>query len=350
MGDELWFYYGGWVGAHNEPEAHANIGVATLRVDGFCSMHAGQEEGRLVSRREPFVVPKVTINARCDEGGYVLAELLDADGNVIEGFSREECRRFTGDSIAHVLSWQADELPADAREGDKKIRFILRNADLYSYLPDQTPAPRVLRYVPEEAQVLPSSEELPAGERFRASGKESGYSLVEVDGRTVLDLHSVAAEQTTAALARSERLSDETDWRLEQVARVVDDGDQPIYGLSTFFRPDNGRAAALHLSETATGIVTQRGNDYTMVAQHEMDTTDAFHHYALVHEGGADGTVALLVDGEEVLRVPMSDLQANALSGSNVVFGPNAGHREGHLQFAKFGYRIAGTDPVFEGE
>ncbi len=350
MGDELWFYYGGWVGAHNEPESHANIGVATLRLDGFCSMRAGDEEGWLISRCEPFIVPKVTINARCREGGYVLAELLDADGDVIEGFSREECERFTGDSVDHVLTWETAELPEEQREGDKKIRFILRNADLYSYLPDQTGEPVEVRYVPEEAGVLPFDDSLPAAERFSARGRASGYSLVEVDGRTVLDMHVVAEDKTTASAMRDERFDDETNWRLEQVARVIDQGTEPIYGLSTFFRPNNGRAAGLYLSETATGILTQRGNEYTLVAKHEMDTTDAFHHYALVHEGGAEGIVTLLVDGEEVARVPMSDLQPNVVRGSNVVFGPNASHREGHLQFAKFGYRIGGTEPVFAGE
>ena len=94
----------------------------------------------------------------------------------------------------------------------------------------------------------------------------------------------------------------------------------------------------------------QRGNDYTLVAQHEVDTTDGFHHYTLLHEGGAEGTVALLVDGAEVARVPLSVLRTNSVRGFNVVFGPNASHREGHLQVAKFGYRIGGPEPVFEGQ
>lgn len=350
MDSELWFYYGGWVGAHNQPEAHSNIGVATLRLDGFCSMRAGDEEGWLISRREPFIVPKVTINAACGEGGYVLAELLDTEGNVIEGFSREQCAPFTGDAVDHVLTWATTDLPEDAREPDKKIRFILRNAHLYSYLPDQTREPVLVRYVPAESGVLPADASLPASRRFDARGRASGYSLVEVDGRTVLDLHARAADRTTASVSRDEQFDDDTDWRLEQVVRVLDEGTEPIYGLATFFRPSAGRAAGLYLSETAAGIMTQRGNDFTVVAQHEMDTTDTFHHYILVHEGGAEGTVALLVDGVEVARVAMDDLRPNTVQGSNVVFGPNASHREGHMQVAKFGYRIGGTEAVFDSE
>jgi len=166
----------------------------------------------------------------------------------------------------------------------------------------------------------------------------------------VLDMHSVAADRTNASASRDEQFDDDTDWRLEQVARVIDEGDEPLYGLATFFRPNSGRAAGLYLGESAAGIMTQRGNDYSLVAQHEMDTTDAFHEYTLLHEGGAEGTVALLVDGAEVARVPLSDLQTPSVRGFNVIFGPNASHREGHLQVAKFGYRIGGTEPVFEGE
>ncbi len=37
-GDELWFYYGGTDKVHDEPRTKAAIGLAKLRLDGFCSM------------------------------------------------------------------------------------------------------------------------------------------------------------------------------------------------------------------------------------------------------------------------------------------------------------------------
>lgn len=142
VGDKLYFYYGGWNREHDDFKGvQSAIGLATLRLDGFCSMHAGDNEGWLISRREVFRTPKVTINAKVNPGGYVVAELLDRDNNVIPGFTRNDCIPFTGDSVRHILEWKTKSFPADRVNSDKKVRFYLKNADLYSYLPsdiDQT--------------------------------------------------------------------------------------------------------------------------------------------------------------------------------------------------------------------
>jgi hypothetical protein len=140
VGDNLYFYYGGMDGPHNAKKWSSAIGLAVLRLDGFCSMHAGDTEGSLVTRREPMRVPRVTINAKTAAHGYVLAELLDTQNCVIPGFSREECAPFKGDSVRHVLAWRTATLPVKQLEADTKIRFVLKNADLYSYLPEQ-PSP-----------------------------------------------------------------------------------------------------------------------------------------------------------------------------------------------------------------
>jgi len=136
VGDKLFFYYSGYDTIHDD-DAHAKgaIGLAMLRLDGFCSMHAGKSEGWLISRREVFNTPKVIINARCGAGGYITAELVDRNNNVIPGFSRKDCMPFTGDSIRYELTWKTAKFPKNLIDKDKKIRFFIRNADLYSYLP-----------------------------------------------------------------------------------------------------------------------------------------------------------------------------------------------------------------------
>jgi len=136
LGDRLFFYYGGFAGNHAEGAkfAMAATGLATLRLDGFCSMRAGAEEGNLVTRREPLRLPSVTINAKTAADGYVLAELLGTDDQVIPGFSRADCLPFTGDAVRHVLTWKTPALPEGRQGTDTKVRFLLKNADLYSYL------------------------------------------------------------------------------------------------------------------------------------------------------------------------------------------------------------------------
>ena len=135
-GDRLYFYYSGYDTVHDgDAQAKGAIGLATLRLDGFCSMHAGNTEGRLISRREVFNTPRVTINAKCAAGGTVTAELLDREDKVIPGFSRADCVPFTSDSVRHELSWNTKEFPKRLLDKDKKVRFYLKHAGLYSYLP-----------------------------------------------------------------------------------------------------------------------------------------------------------------------------------------------------------------------
>jgi len=142
MGDELWFYYGGFNGPHNISLLREGaIGVATLRLDGFCSMRAKGKEGWLITRRDAFATPAVTLNARTGEGGVIVAEILDRNDQVLEGFSREDCVPFTGDGVRHRLAWKKADFDEAQREGDKKIRFFLRDAELFSYLPVDLAAP-----------------------------------------------------------------------------------------------------------------------------------------------------------------------------------------------------------------
>lgn len=348
MGDELWFYYGGWDGPHNSAKAAANIGLATLRLDGFCSMHAGDREGGFISRREVFSVPRVFINARTVGEGYVMAELLDRDNNVVPGFSRQDCLTFKGDSVRRVLKWETDRFPDPLAEGDKKIRFFLKNADLYSYLPDQTTSPATVVYVPaENGGLLASDERLPAATRFQMGGKVSGYKVVTEGGFTYGDLHSVAAEKTSACFWRDVDWTDDDDWCMEAWYRVVDMGTEPNYGLATIMTPDSGRSAAMYLSDKAVGVLSTDGLVHKTLKTVDMNTTGGFHWYRMIHSGGASGTLTLFVEGKEVLRMPYADLFVRTDRGVNIMFGPNAAHCEGRMHVAKFGYRIGSTQPIF---
>jgi hypothetical protein len=153
VGDKLYFYYGGCAGLHDDKRVNAAIGLATLRLDGFCSMRAGNTEGWLISRREPFRRPVVTINARTTTDGFVVAEILNRRNKVLAGFTKEDCIPFRGDSIKHELKWKAAEFTPAQKADDYKIRFWLRNAEVFSYLPaDLDPSqPDIARLVSQVA-------------------------------------------------------------------------------------------------------------------------------------------------------------------------------------------------------
>ena len=101
-----------------------SIGRATLRRDGFCSLDAGSREGTFTSKAFVFTGNVLVINAETSGDGYVVAEILDADGNVIEGLSRAFCYEFRGDEVRHVVAWKAN--PEGQVEG--KIAYLARSA------------------------------------------------------------------------------------------------------------------------------------------------------------------------------------------------------------------------------
>ena len=136
VGDELWLYYGGCTRRHHEVgTGQWAIGLATLRLDGFVSMRAGEREGWLVTRPEDLPRPAVCINARVQAGGYVVAELLDRAGRALPGFARTDACAFTGDAVRHMLTWKHKEFGTGQARDRKRIRFYLKKADLFSYAP-----------------------------------------------------------------------------------------------------------------------------------------------------------------------------------------------------------------------
>jgi hypothetical protein len=144
--DEMWFYYGGAINHHDYwfshdqvdlPEARDlkyvehGLGLAKLRLDGFISVSASRREGTLVTRPVKSAGSKLVINGVCGSGGSILAELSDLQDNVLPGYSRAECDLFSGDSVSRALTWRGKDHLSGA--SGIKVRFFLRNADLYSF-------------------------------------------------------------------------------------------------------------------------------------------------------------------------------------------------------------------------
>ncbi len=72
----------------------------------------------------------LSINAAVLEGGEVLAELVDDDGKVAQGFGRDECDGLTRDADRATMTWRG---VATCPAGGLRVRFILRRARLYGF-------------------------------------------------------------------------------------------------------------------------------------------------------------------------------------------------------------------------
>ena len=151
VGDEVRIYYGGmnvhhdwWLGMANDgidvPEARDrslsqnghHLGLATLRLDGYVSLDATVREGWVETKPLFSTGRRLYINGRCRPDGYIKVEMMDSWNNVWDGYSGENCRAFTGDSVHHQIAWSERDTVTEI-PGSVKLRFYLRNAELYGF-------------------------------------------------------------------------------------------------------------------------------------------------------------------------------------------------------------------------
>ena len=72
------------------------------------------------------------INYSTSAVGSVRAEVLDAGGRPVEGFELHRSSEIFGDAIEQVVSW-GETADVGALAGTPvRLRFVLRDADLYS--------------------------------------------------------------------------------------------------------------------------------------------------------------------------------------------------------------------------
>ncbi len=118
---------GAWTGDSNAMRRY------TLRLDGFVSVNAGWKGGEVVTKPLTFSGSKLTMNFATSAAGSMRVEIQDADGKPIEGFSLADCPDHFGDTVERVVTWKngADVSVLEGRA--VKLRFQLKDADLYSF-------------------------------------------------------------------------------------------------------------------------------------------------------------------------------------------------------------------------
>jgi len=133
VGDELYFYVSGRAGIPGSRSSGVcTTALATLRRDGFVSYDAGPAEGVLTTRPVRFNARYLFVNADVDQG-ELRAEVLDADGQVVAPFTRENCIPVKDDSTLAQVRWQgADDLSPLAGK-PVRLRFHLTRGSLYAF-------------------------------------------------------------------------------------------------------------------------------------------------------------------------------------------------------------------------
>jgi len=111
-----------------------NLRRFTLRVDGFASVQAPLSGGELITKPLIFAGTCVQINFSASAAGSVQVEILrDQMDEPIAGFSLDDCVELLGDDIERVVRWSSGSDVGSLEGVPVRLRFVLRDADLYAF-------------------------------------------------------------------------------------------------------------------------------------------------------------------------------------------------------------------------
>jgi hypothetical protein len=105
----------------------------TLRIDGFVSVNASLRGGEFVTRPIRFQGDELVMNLSTAAVGSIRVEIQTAEGRPMKGFRLEDCSEIFGDHIERVVSWKDRTNVGHLAGKPIRLRFVLRDADLYSF-------------------------------------------------------------------------------------------------------------------------------------------------------------------------------------------------------------------------
>lgn len=116
---------------YGQPTAH--LQRYTLRLDGFASLHSGYNGGTLLTHPLTFDGSRLELNYSTSAAGAVRVEILDPAARPIEGFTLSDATELIGDEIARHAAWRNGPGLAQLRARPIRLRFHLKDADLFSF-------------------------------------------------------------------------------------------------------------------------------------------------------------------------------------------------------------------------
>ncbi|MCF7687786.1 MAG: hypothetical protein K9M98_08010 [Cephaloticoccus sp.] len=105
----------------------------TLRLDGFVSVQAPMRGGECITRSITFAGSELRLNFATSAAGEIRVEIQDETGTAYPGCSLAECDPLFGDTVDRTVSWQGNPNVAALTGKPVRLRFVLRDADLFAY-------------------------------------------------------------------------------------------------------------------------------------------------------------------------------------------------------------------------
>ena len=146
QGDQLYFYYSGRTYPHRpyyargNPEIipkqlveyDVNIGLATLRVDGFVSLEDHFGGGVVETKPLVFSGKQLHVNVDSRHGDFRV-EVLDHAGDPIPGYTAEDCRSLRADKVDVTMKWKTHGDLGGLEGKPVRLRFHLRRSRFFSF-------------------------------------------------------------------------------------------------------------------------------------------------------------------------------------------------------------------------
>jgi hypothetical protein len=105
----------------------------TLRLDGFASLHAGYQGGSALTKPLVLRGGALRVNYATSSVGSLKIAVLDLDGRELPGLGEADSEELAGDEIDRDVRWKGGATIATLGERPVRLKFVLRDADLYSF-------------------------------------------------------------------------------------------------------------------------------------------------------------------------------------------------------------------------
>jgi hypothetical protein len=131
VGDEVYFYYGGYARGHKvAPDKERQIGLARMKRDRYVALAAGADGGTLRSKPLVLAGDRLTVNARAPKG-EVRVRLLDADGRPLAALGEADAKPVIGDVLSGEVRWPKPL--GELRDRPVRLEFRVRQGDLFGF-------------------------------------------------------------------------------------------------------------------------------------------------------------------------------------------------------------------------
>ena len=106
----------------------------TMRLDGFASIHASNDGGEFLTQTIVFQGNQLSLNFATSAFGSLRVEIQDQSGQPLPGFALADSVELYGDTVARAALWQSGPDLSSLAGKPIRLRFALRDADLYSIM------------------------------------------------------------------------------------------------------------------------------------------------------------------------------------------------------------------------